>query len=66
MRIQVELPISKMFFLPWQVLLVEGPFEDTTDAPSKSADVRHPVDLHLDWVLGKMPKKVTLEEKCFW
>ncbi|XP_069989070.1 phosphoribosylformylglycinamidine synthase isoform X1 [Penaeus vannamei] len=41
-----------------KVRLVEGPFEDATDAPSNPSDVRHPVDLHLDWVLGKMPKKV--------
>lgn len=50
--------------VPRQVRLVEGPFEDATDAPSNPSDVRHPVDLHLDWVLGKMPKKVGLEERC--
>lgn len=50
--------------VPCQVRLVEGPFEDATDAPSNPSDVRHPVDLHLDWVLGKMPKKVGLEERC--
>ncbi|XP_042875001.1 phosphoribosylformylglycinamidine synthase-like [Penaeus japonicus] len=38
-----------------KVRLVEGPFDD---AASKSSEIRHPVDLHLDWVLGKMPKKV--------
>lgn len=38
-----------------KVRLVEGKMEDA--AAMLEAAQRHPVDLHLEWVLGKMPRK---------
>lgn len=51
---------DKCFKLLVQVRLVEGRLEDADTLLGHGQ--KHPVDLDLDWVLGKMPRKVCVDE----
>jgi phosphoribosylformylglycinamidine synthase len=48
----------------WQVILSEEEEMDVTpylNSSYKEENIRHPVDLELELVLGKMPQKVSFE-----